>query len=465
MSAGVKQVEADVAELAACAVSALSADEVVDDLTTLHRVSQMVAAHQLRLVQRATELGTPGEHGHRSLTSWLRATLLLDPRPAREMAERAVLLRHRPAVEQALQDGRLDARQAAVIAATVDAIPATLRAVDAADAAVAAVSGASAGLDAGLDADLEAGPAVGADAGGAGGEAAGLSHAEIVRRAEGLLIERAGEFPALQLRRLGERILSHVAPEIAERADELALRHQEARALALRGFSLSPAINGQVHVRGALDVQSAAVIRAALEPLCTPRPDDERTPAQRRADALAEICQLALNNGELPEHGGEPPQVAVTTGYDHLARRLGIGTLDNGDRVSAAAMRGLACAARVLPVVLGGAGQVLDVGRARRLVTAPLRRALSVRDGGCAHPGCDRPPRWTDAHHIRPWTAGGPTSLDNLVLLCRHHHRMIHDERSGWRVRAGDDHRPEFLPPPWLDPAQRPRRNGFHQRT
>jgi len=80
-------------------------------------------------------------------------------------------------------------------------------------------------------------------------------------------------------------------------------------------------------------------------------------------------------------------------------------------------------------------GQPLSVGRARRTIPAAMRRALSLRDRGCAYPGCDRPPEWTDAHHIRHWADGGETALSNLVLLCRLHHRRVHEE--GWKLSRG----------------------------
>ena len=126
-------------------------------------------------------------------------------------------------------------------------------------------------------------------------------------------------------------------------------------------------------------------------------------------------------------------------------------------------MRRLACDAAILPAVLGSTGQTLDVGRQRRLITGPLRRALVLRDRGCAFPGCDRPPRWCDAHHIHHWADGGTTSLTNAVLLCGHHHRHLH--HSDWTVRLGGDGHPEFIPPAWLDPDQLPRRNHYHRRT
>ncbi|MGW4679601.1 DUF222 domain-containing protein, partial [Micromonospora taraxaci] len=215
---------------------------------------------------------------------------------------------------------------------------------------------------------------------------------------------------------------------------------------------------------GILDAEAAGLLRAAIDPLSAPSgPDDTRCAGQRRHDALADVCRLALRTGELPDSGGDPAQVVVTTGYDALTRQLSAGALDIGLQLTPHTVRRLACDATILPAVLGGAGQVLDVGRQRRLVTGALRRALVLRDGGCAFPGCDRPPRWCAAHHIQHWADGGPTNLTNAVLLCGHHHRHIH--HTDWTVRLGDNGRPEFVPPAWLDPDQVPRRNHYHRRT
>jgi len=175
------------------------------------------------------------------------------------------------------------------------------------------------------------------------------------------------------------------------------------------------------------------------------------------------VCQLALRTRDLPDNGGAPPQLAVTVPFDVLTQQLTTATLDNGERLAPTTARRLACDAQILPIVLGGAGQVLDAGRARRLATGPVRRALVIRDRGCAFPSCDRPPRWCDAHHLQPWSKGGATALNNLVLLCRHHHRTIHD--GNWQVRLDTNGLPEFIPPPWTDPRQAPRRNSYHQRT
>ena len=113
----------------------------------------------------------------------------------------------------------------------------------------------------------------------------------------------------------------------------------------------------------------------------------------------------------------------------------------------------------MIPAVFGTAGQPLVVGRASRFATTAQRRALTLRDKGCAHPGCGRGPRWTTPHHVVPWAQGGATDLTNLVLLCQAHHRVVH--HSDWEIRFRDGV-PEFLPPAWLDRARTPRRNHAH---
>ena len=130
--------------------------------------------------------------------------------------------------------------------------------------------------------------------------------------------------------------------------------------------------------------------------------------------------------------------------------------------ISAAEARRLACDATIIPAVLGGPSELLDLGRGRRLFTGAARRALALRDRGCAFPGCDRPVGWCDAHHITAWAAGGATTVDNGVLLCGHHHRLI--ERRHWEIIIAGDGIPEFRPPPWTDPHQRPLRNHLHKR-
>jgi Domain of unknown function (DUF222)/HNH endonuclease len=217
-----------------------------------------------------------------------------------------------------------------------------------------------------------------------------------------------------------------------------------------------------VSVREAL----AAVVKALDE--CRSQPVfglsvDELVSCVDDIHGLVEVCRLVSTCGELPDNGGDRPQVVVTIDYDRLRDRVGVGTFDDGSHLSPAAARRIACDAGIIPAVLGTTSQVLDVGRQSRLATGPLRRALVLRDKGCAFPGCDRPPRWTDAHHVLHWSDGGPTELSNLVLLCGYHHRLIH--HSDWQAKINPkDGRPEFIPPSYIDASQLPRRNRYHRR-
>jgi hypothetical protein len=289
----------------------------------------------------------------------------------------------------------------------------------------------------------------------------------LVDKVETILVDDARQFEPAILRRLGERVLAHVNPELADARLRDRLDREEKHARHRRGFTLSPDGLGGTRISGILDTEGAAIVEAALEPLAKPMRGDDgpdpRTAAARRADALVDVCRMALASDGLPANGGQPPQLNVTVDLDALRRDVAIGQLDTGSQLSMATTRRLACAAGILPAVLDGAGVPIDLGRSRRPYTGKARTAVVLRDGGCAFPGCDRPPRWTDIHHIVPWQHGGPTDRDNGVALCRHHHRLMHT--STWTVRLGSDRRPEFIPPAHVDPNQRPRRNSYHPRT
>jgi hypothetical protein len=150
----------------------------------------------------------------------------------------------------------------------------------------------------------------------------------------------------------------------------------------------------------------------------------------------------------------------LTVELQQLIDGLGTATLDYGGEIDAATARRLACDAGVVPVVLGGDSQPLDVGQAKRSATAAIRAALAARDGGCAFPGCDTPASRCHAHHIEHYANRGPTRLSNLVLLCRYHHHVVH--HCGWQVRIRDRH-PEFIPPAHRDPRRTPLRNPLRQ--
>ena len=225
----------------------------------------------------------------------------------------------------------------------------------------------------------------------------------------------------------------------------------------------SVAADGMVRWHGWLDREADALLCAAIDPLAAPRPAadgtrDLRSAGRRRAEALLSLTRLALASDGLPDSGGLRPTVVVTIDYATLVGRLpGGGRLQTGELASPETARRLACDAQILPVVLGSAGQPLDVGRATRNIAPAIRTALNVRDDGCAFPGCEAKKAWCDAHHIRHWSDGGATAVENLVLLCGIHHSTIHHQ--GWTVSIDPDGLPSFHPPPWIDPGQSPRRH------
>ena len=136
----------------------------------------------------------------------------------------------------------------------------------------------------------------------------------------------------------------------------------------------------------------------------------------------------------------------------------GTGTLAFTGPVTAATIRKIACDADIIPVLLGSQGRILDIGRTSRIFPPHIRKAITARDQGCAFPGCTIPAPWCEAHHINYWSRGGTTSTDNGTLLCSHHHHLTHKEQWTIQIRAGI---PWFIPPPHLDPRQRPRRNHY----
>jgi len=273
--------------------------------------------------------------------------------------------------------------------------------------------------------------------------------------AEPVLLEAARRLDPPRLRRLVAHLAAVADPDAADAQAQR--QHQR------RGIWVSPTLAGMVAVDGLLDPEAGATLLAALEPLARPASaEDERSGSQRRADALLELARRALEGGGLPQTGGVRPQLTVTV---ELASLLGQADLPGGDGgvagpLPAETVRRLACdatltrvlvtrhphqhpaeglaarlhaAVALLPPALGGAPtQPLEVGRATRVVTAAQRAALAVRDGGCSFPGCDRPVAWCDAHHLRHWLHGGPTDLANLALLCRTHHRAVHE--GGWHL-------------------------------
>jgi hypothetical protein len=252
-------------------------------------------------------------------------------------------------------------------------------------------------------------------------------------------------------------------------ADEAARRHRS------RSLTVSHDDDGMVVIRGRLEPEAGALLLRALEaareagyqkakdavaapatespsgipaptpPTLSESPGDGPTLAQQQADALVLLAEAALRHELDPGPPGDRHQVVIHVDAPVLAdpEAAGQSVLEDGDRVSAETSRRLACDASRVVMQHDAAGHVLDVGRRTRTISPALRRALLHRDRGCRFPGCGR--RVVQGHHLRHWAAGGPTSLDNVTLLCRAHHRSVHEE--GFRVARAAGGAVEFRRP------------------
>jgi hypothetical protein len=232
-------------------------------------------------------------------------------------------------------------------------------------------------------------------------------------------------------------------------ADVEAFTEEQVDQVLFRRLEFRPCGNGAVEVRGMLDPAGAAAVRTALEPLARRSgADDVRCREKRLADAFVEVANHCLDNGLVPQRANQRAHVQVTTSLETLQGLAGssAGEMEFSVPIAAETVRRLACDSSVIRVLLGADSAVIDVGRAKRVVSAPLRRALDVRDKGCVWPGCDRSASWTNAHHIVFWADDGRTELDNLVLLCYRHHLAVHEGR--WQLIRSDDGAILTVPPP-----------------
>jgi uncharacterized protein DUF222/HNH endonuclease len=326
----------------------------------------------------------------------------------RTVADAVTLTTQRPATLAALRDGHTSPAQASIICAAIEALP---------------------------------------------GDPALREHGEQV------LLEESRRLNATELTHAGHHLVEVIDPDRTERRLEAALARDERAAHQSRYLAVTEDGAGGVRIRGRGSVEDGALLKAALLPLTTPAPAadpddpgsgpavDPRDHGARLWDALVQLAHHSLDTDLAPAAHGARPRLTILIDHQALATQLGEGLTDDGLTLSAMAIRRLACDAELIPAVLGTHGEVLDLGQTRRLVSAAQWRALVARDRHCAFPGCTRPAVMGHAHHILHWAHGGPTDLDNLVLLCGEHHRQIHD--TPWQVRLNPtDRLPEFLPPP-----------------
>jgi hypothetical protein len=368
--------------LAEAPLWSLSEAQALDLVTELTAVGAQHTAARLTAVREVDSRGSALATGASSTTTWLKGTLLDRPGAAAKTVRLAKALAERyEATGAALAHGEISADHANVICTVLEDLPTTLP----------------------IDTRIEA---------------------------EQFLLGQAAVLNPARLAQAG-RYLRYVLDPDGEK--ELAAL--EARQSCGRELWLSPRDSGYWDLKGRLDPVAGAELWTLLDALSAPKPSgadgpDPRTAPQRRADALVSVIEHHLEHGPLPDQGGERPTLIITTTLEQLMGRplAGAATLPDGSPLSAGAVRRMACDCKVIPMVMGGDSQPLDIGRASRSVPAHLRRAVYARDGNsCATPGCLNRPR--QAHHITPWWQLGATEIDNLVSLCGHCHRWFHQGR------------------------------------
>lgn len=245
---------------------------------------------------------------------------------------------------------------------------------------------------------------------------------------------------------LTRRILATYAADELERGDT--------KLEAAETLTMSHTPTGMTKLVAELAPLSAAIVRDALLALSAPKSRaadgqstpieagvrDDRSASKRRADALVELVAAGARSAAATDDAGwvgKPgATITVTVPLSVLTDAVGAATTLTGDVLDPGAARRLACDADIIPAVLGGPSEPLDVGRRQRLVTKGIRAAVTLRDQGCTFPGCDRPPHMCEIHHVQPWWLGGSTSVTNSAMLCSRHHQTVH--RHGYTATVAD---------------------------
>lgn len=262
------------------------------------------------------------------------------------------------------------------------------------------------------------------------------------------------------------------AREFAAELDEAHVQDRERALRDARYLRITPQADGMTRLSGLLDPESAAIVGAAYDAATSPRRGgprfldpaeidraerltrDERTTEQLAVDSFVELIRIGATAA--PDViGSQAPAVRVLVTDHDLHRRSGHGRVEGqATPISIATVERELCDRGTVPIHFDTDGQVINVGRDQRLFTARQRIGLAVRDGGCRFPGCERPPSWCEAHHVNEWFRdAGRTDIADGILLCRHHHLLLHDQ--GWQIsRRGADY--AMVPPRSIDPGQLP---------
>jgi hypothetical protein len=350
------------------------------------KIEAQHAALRLRVLAAAGDIAE--ETGAKDASGWMRTELLVDKATARSQIKLAAGLEKYELVAAGLAEGVVSPDKARVITQALDAI-----------------------------------------------ETDPVASAEDLVLAEKLLVEYATQFTAKELKVIGRRILVEIDPDRFEQAEAKALHREEERAARRTFYSSRDNGDGTIEIHARVSRAVGVRLRTILDSLAQPRKWSAenrgvKAPYDRLlGQAFARVVET-YDVDQLPRHGGHATTVFITMSVEDLRKDLGTAALGfDGETITAAEARRMACNADLIPVVLGTNSEILDLGRTARLAHPIQHRALRLRDKCCQAEDCDAPAAWTEAHHLKPWSEGGTTSLANMVLLCPSDHRRIHDPR------------------------------------
>jgi hypothetical protein len=295
--------------------------------------------------------------------------------------------------------------------------------------------------------------------------------AEWAESVETSMVTHAAEHDPVTLAKIGRRLIELLDPDGTLSDDADRARRRELTLL------IHP--DGTGTLRGATDAHLTELLAVVFDSLASPKhphtaaadttavadadpasSSDTRTPAQRRHDALVDVLRPVVSSGQLPAAGGIPATILLTATAEQWENGQGLVTTGHGALVTVATAQRMAGGdARTVPVILGRAKEVIAYGTSQRIFTKAQRYAIIARDGGCTWPGCDRPPSHCEVNHVIPWAAGGETSVPNGALVCTGDHPNL--DHNGW-IATLINGIPHYIPPPWIDPEQKPRRNHLH---
>ena len=277
----------------------------------------------------------------------------------------------------------------------------------------------------------------------------GFAHLTVMARTADAVGAKFNEAPMLkQARENSPGKFHHICRHYRHAVDALNFNAEHVEQVENRGLSLSTWIDGSVLISGVLDSFGGAALRTALEPLARKSgAHDQRKRERRLADALTDLAMHALDDGFVPQSGSQRTHLQVTTSLETLLGLEGApaAEMEFSLPISSRTVERLACDCSVTRILLGSDSMVIDVGRAKRTISGPARKALNARDRGCTWPGCDRPATWSEGHHLHHWIHGGTNEPPNLTLLCYRHHWMVHE--GNWQMVRTDDGSLLIIPP------------------